>query len=224
MSHFRRLRTLHLPAALWDRDEMDVFFVIGPESDESAQAQRRRVALRLVAARECDAMLAMGRVAPHLRQVSWVRKCHADYRMEECSVQYEIRRKMGGPSTSSTTAACIALDATNDCPVLDVDHICLSQIHPPPRVQELPRRICSPVSGPSFLGYARTSDGFSEFKADHPFVALVVLCLGVICVFGMIGVQAFMRLPSLVGIVHTSEESFYFALLFALLASSLYLH
>ncbi|KAG9035659.1 hypothetical protein FRB95_010897 [Tulasnella sp. JGI-2019a] len=205
LAHFQNLHTLYLPIALWDRDELDTFFIMGFGADESAHARRRRVALRLVAVRELDAMEAMAAVSPSLRQVSWVRKCHLDLRIEECSIQYEILRKRTCATMDDMATPSQEEDGSRR--VFEIDHIEVKQTHFPPRVQELPRRICSPVSGPSFLGYARSSEGLSEFKSDHPWIALALLFVIAIVVSGMIWMRAhtLLHVASLAGVIRLAH-------------------
>lgn len=87
---------------------------------------------------------------------------------------------------------------------LDVDHIDLTQIHPPPRVHEISRNISSPVSGPSIMGYARNTEGLNEFTSDHPVVSFASVAATVVVLAFMVYMRfhTFLHMVSIAGFLH----------------------
>jgi len=191
MSAFPDLETLHFPGNLFKPEEMDLFLLLGVDIDNHARPARR-AALQDVVHREMDAMAAMTAVAPELRRVSWVRQEDADKPLEERCIQYDIN-----PTGSPTT----------DRSVLQMDFITQITTFSSPRVYELPKTICSPVWGPSFLGYRRSYDGFREFTRDYPwatFTALIILAV-IICILIYMNFPLFLHIMTLFGVFHMAQ-------------------
>ncbi|KAG8967096.1 hypothetical protein FRC03_010737 [Tulasnella sp. 419] len=191
------LRALHLPGNLLEEEEMDLFLL--PEESDGQFSPERRTTLEEVSKRELVAVGAMSESCPTLARVSWVRRRASDVSGAECSIEYDIKRNQ------SSTAQ-------------ELDDIDIVQIHLPPTVLEIPRKISSPARGPTLFGYSRSSEGLREFKQDHPHLWFALISMLLIGCFGLLYMRFNMSLHVVcaIGVVHmlyTRSFSLHVALL-----------